>query len=99
LLQPDRRALPEAGERRHQQPLHAERRPVALGILDQLVGPADPHRPSAAFQPVVQKDAGDLAAFAGAGAVAQHPAAPETHGVLGIIGCRRDEVEGLVDHP
>ena len=38
LLQPDRRALPEARERRDQQPLLAERRPVALGVLDQLVG-------------------------------------------------------------
>ena len=76
-----------------------ERRPVALGILDQLVGLRDPHGAPAALQPVVEKDAGDLAALAGAGAVAQHPAAPEAHGVLGAIGRGRDDIEGLVDHP
>ena len=42
--QPDRRALAEARQRRDQQPLHAERRPVALGVLDQLVGLGDPDR-------------------------------------------------------
>ena len=98
-LEPDRRALPEARERRDQQPLHAERRPVALGVLDQLVGLADPDRAAAALQPVVEQDAGDLAALAGAGAVAEEPAAPEAHGILGIIGRGRDEIEGLVDGP
>ncbi len=44
LLQPDRRALAEAGERRDQQPLLPERRPVALRILDQLVGLARSRR-------------------------------------------------------
>src|ERR1700738_2763779 len=43
LLQTDRRALAEARERRDQQPLHANCRPVALGILDQLVRLADPY--------------------------------------------------------
>ena len=76
-----------------------ERRPVALSILDQLVGLRDPHCAAAALQPVVEQDARDLAALAGAGAVAQHPAAPEAHRVLGIIGCRRDDIEGLIDHP
>ena len=60
----------------------------------------DPHRAAAALQPVVEQDAGDLAALAGAGAVAQEPAAPEAHGVLGVIVARRgDDVEGLVDGP
>ena len=99
LLQPDRRALAEARQRRDQQPLHAERRPVALRILDQLVGLRDPDRAAAALQPVVEQDAGDLAALAGAGAVAQKPAAAEAHGVLGVIGRGRDDIEGLVDRP
>src|SRR6202023_3487896 len=76
LLQTDRRSLAEARERRDQQPFHAERRPVALGVLDQLVGLADPHRTTAALQPVVQQDAGDLTALSRAGAVSQKPATP-----------------------
>ena len=99
MLQPDRRALAEAGERRDQEPLLPERRPVALRILDQLVGLADPDGAAAALQPIVEDDAGDLAALAGAGAVAQHPAAPEAHGVLGVVGRGRDDIEGLVDDP
>ena len=86
-------------ERRDQQPLLAERRPVALGVLDQLVGFRDPDRAAAALQPVVEQDAGDLAALAGAGAVAEKPAAAEAHGILGVVGRGRDDVEGLVDRP
>ena len=74
----DRGALGEARQRRDQQPLLAERRPVALGILDQLVGFRDPDGAAAALEPVVEQDAGDLAALARAGAIAEHPAAPET---------------------
>ena len=86
-------------ERRDEEPLLAERRPVALGVLDQLVGLGDPDRAAAALQPVVEDDAGDLAALAGAGAVAQQPAAAEAHGVLGIVRRGRDDIEGLVDRP
>ena len=57
----------------------AYRRPVAAGVLQQLVGGGQPQRPAAAAQPVVEDDGGDLAALAAAGAVAQHPAAPQTH--------------------
>ena len=57
----------------------ADRRPVAACVLEQLVGGGQPQRPAAAAQPVVEDDGGDLAALAAAGAVAQHPAAPETH--------------------
>ena len=57
----------------------ADRGPVAAGVLEQLVGGGQPQRPAAAAQPVVEDDGGDLAALAAAGAVAQHPAAPETH--------------------
>ena len=91
--------MPEARERRDQEPLLAERRPVALGVLDQLVGFRDPDRAAAALQPVVEQDAGDLAALAGAGAVAEQPAAAEADGVLGVVGRGRDDVEGLVDDP
>ena len=57
----------------------ADRGPVAAGVLEQLVGGGEPQGPAAAAQPVVEDDGGDLAALAAAGAVAQHPAAPETH--------------------
>ena len=57
----------------------ADRGPVAARVLEQLVGGGQPQRPAAAAQPVVEDDGGDLAALAAAGAVAQHPAAPETH--------------------
>ncbi len=77
----------------------AERRPVALGVLDQLVGLRDPHRASAALQPVVEKDAGDLAALPAPVPSPSIQPRPEANGVLGTIGRGRDEVEGLVDHP
>ena len=99
LLQTDRRALSEARQRRHQQPFHAERRPVALGVLDQLVGLADPDRAATALQPVIEQDAGDLTALARAGAVAQKPATPELHGIVRIVPRRADEVIGLVNRP
>ena len=57
----------------------ADRGPVAARVFQQLVGGGQPQRPAAAAQPVVEDDGGDLAALAAACAVAQHPAAPETH--------------------
>ena len=97
--QPDRRALPEARQRRDQQPLHAERRPVALRILDQLVGLADPDRAPATLEPVVEQDAGDLPSLAGAGAVAQKPAAAKADGIRRIVGRGRHDVESRIDRP
>ena len=82
-----------------EKPFLAERRPVALGVLDQLVGLRDPDRATAALQPVVEQDAGDLAALAGAGAVAEKPAAAEADGVLRIVRRGRDDIEGLIDGP
>ena len=99
LGEPDRRALLEAGERRDEKPFLAERRPVALRVLDQLVGLRDPDRAAAALEPIVEDDAGDLAALAGAGAVAEKPAAAEADGVLGVVGRGRDDIEGLVHRP
>ena len=57
----------------------ADRGPVAAGVFKQLVGGGQPQRPALAAQPVVEDDGSDLAALAAAGAVSQHPAAPETH--------------------
>src|SRR6267143_3019489 len=99
LLETDRRALAEARQRRDQQPFHAERRPVALGVLDQLVGLADPDRAAATLQPVVKQDTGDLTALACAGTVSQKPAAPESYGIVRIVARRADEVISLVDGP
>ena len=81
FLERDRRALAEARERHDVGAVAADRRPVALGVLDQLVGFGDPERAAAALEPVVENDGGDLAALAGAGAVAEEPAAPEAHRV------------------
>src|SRR5579871_3500876 len=64
LLQADRRALAKARQWRDLQTLLSERRPVALGVLDQLVGLRDPESAAAALEPVVEHDAGDLAALA-----------------------------------
>ena len=70
----------------------ADRGPVAAGVFEKLVGGGQPQRSAAAAQPVVENDGGDLAALAATGAVAQHPAAPETHwrgqgfAVAGSIG-------------
>src|SRR3546814_16627528 len=72
----------------------AERGPVAHRVLDQLVGLGDPERPAAALEPVVEDDAGDLAALAPPGAVAQEPNAPAAQGVPGSMGrpACRDQV-------
>ena len=88
FLERDRGALPEARQRHDVGAVAADCGPVALGVLDQLVGFRDPHRPAVALKPVIKNDAGDLAALAGAGAVAEKPAAPEAHGVLRIGGRR-----------
>jgi hypothetical protein len=41
----------------------------------------------------------DLAALAGAGAIAQEPAAAEADSVLGVVECGRDHIECLIDRP
>jgi hypothetical protein len=84
--EPYRHALLEAGERRDQEPLLTERRPVALGVLDQLVGLRDPDRAPAALQPIVEQHARDLAALARTGAVTEEPAPAEANSVLGCRG-------------
>ena len=99
LVEPDRRALAEARQRLDQQALLAQRRPVAPRVLDQRLGLGDPQRRAPALEPVVEDDAGHLAALAAAGAVAQEPAAPEAHGALGIVGRGGDDIEGRVDRP
>ena len=70
-----------------------------MRILDQLVGFGDPDRFGAALQPVIEQDARGLPALAGAGAVAEEPAAAKAHRVFGVIRCGRDNVPGLVDRP
>src|SRR5258708_3579346 len=66
FVERDRGALAETRQWRDVGAVAANRDPVALGILDQLVGLGDPDRPAAAFQPVVKQGRGDLAALAGA---------------------------------
>ncbi len=99
LAEPDRRSLAKTRERRYQKPFHAERRPVALGVLDQRVGFRDPDGAASALEPIVEEDARDLPALAGAGAVAEEPAAAEADGVRRVVGCGRDDVEGRIDRP
>jgi len=91
--------LREARERRDQQTLHAQRRPVALRVLEQLVGLRDPDRLAPALQPVVENDAGGLATLAGAGAIPEHEASTEVDGVRCVVAGGRDEVEGLINGP
>ena len=89
----DRRALLEARLRNDLQLLLAERRPVALRVLEQLVGFRNPERFAAAFEPIVEHDARDLAALPGAGAVAEIIAAAETHRLLGVVGRDGNRIE------
>ena len=99
LLEPDWRALPESRERRDQKPLLAERRPVALGILEQFIRLRHPDGAATATQPIVEQHAGDLAALARAGAIAKEPTAAEAHRILGVVRRRGDEVIGRIDRP
>ena len=71
----------------------ADGAPVASRVLQQRIGLRQPERSLAAPQPLVEDDGGDLPALAAAGAVAQHPAAPEADrtgqrlvGVDGLVG-------------
>ncbi len=98
-VEPDGRALRETRQRRDQQALHAEGRPVPLRVLEQLVRLGDPDGLAPALEPVVEDDAGRLAALAGAGAVAEHEAAAEADGVRRIVGRGADEIAGLVHGP
>ena len=97
--QPDVLALRKARQRRDKQAFHAEGRPVALSVFQQLVGFGDPDGLAAAVHPVVEDDPGRLAALARAGAVAEHKASTEADGVRGIVGRGRDEIEGFVERP
>src|SRR6202011_6280171 len=97
FLERDCAALAKASERHDVGAVAADRGPVALGVLDQLVGLRNPDRAAAALEPVVEDDAGDLAALAGAGAVAEKPAAPEAQRVQRVRRRGRDEIVGLVD--
>jgi hypothetical protein len=99
LREPDWRTLPVTRKRRNKQALHAERRPIALRILDQLVGFADPDRTASPLQPIVQQNAGDLSALASPGPISQEPAAAKADGILRIIArCRRD-IKGRINRP
>ena len=86
-------------QRRDQQPLLAQRRPIALRVFEQLVRLRHPDRAAAPFQPIVQQDAGDLASLAAASAIAQEPAAPEADALLGIVRRGGDAVIGGVNDP
>src|SRR3546814_167897 len=97
--QPDRRALAEARQRRDEQALLPERRPVALRILEQFVRLRNPERAAPALQPVVENDPRDLSALARPGAVAEKPAAPEPDGRLIVVARRADHIPGLVNCP
>ena len=97
FVERDRRTLAEARQGHDVGAVAADRGPIAFGVLDQFVGFGNPDRAFAALKPIVENDGGDLAALAGAGAVAEKPAAPKTHGIRGIGRCGRHEVVGFVD--
>ena len=60
---------------------------IALGVLNQLVGLADPDRATPTFQPIVERDPGDLAAFARSCAVARSATRflPRTRSPAGLV--------------
>ena len=97
FVERDRCTLAEARQRHDVGAVAADCGPVALGVLDQFVGFGNPDGALAAFEPVVEDDCRDLTPLAGAGAVAEEPAAPEPHGVRRIRRCCRHEVVGFVD--
>ena len=99
LGEPDRCPLAEACQRLDEEALLAQGGPVAPRVLDQRLGLGDPQGLAPALEPVVENDAGHLAALAAAGAVAEEPAAPEAHGVGCAIGCRGNDIEGGIDGP
>src|SRR6185503_10089607 len=77
FIEADRGALAETLQRLDQQRLLAKRGPIPSRIADQGGGTRYPDGTTLALEPVVEDDAGDLAALAAAGAVAEEPAAPE----------------------
>src|SRR3546814_19994360 len=93
------RALAEPGERRHQQSFLSQRLPVAHRVVMERVRTAHPDRAAATFEPVVEDDARDLPALAGARSIAEEPAAPAPDGGVGLTGPPLDEVPGRREGP
>ena len=84
-VQPDRVRLLPRGLGRDVGGGPADGAPVAAGVLQQSVVLRQPDRPVAALGQVVGDDAGDLAAFAAAGAVTEEEALAERHGARVIV--------------
>lgn len=91
--------MPETGERGDEQRLLLQCPPVALRVLQQLVGLRYPDRALAALEPVVEHNARNLATFASAGAVAEEPAFAEAHSIVAVVRCGFDLVAGRIDGP
>ena len=96
----DRLRRPVVGQREEVAFVAADLAPVAPGVLEEARGLRDPERPLRPAQPAVEDDRRGLAALAAPGAVAEHPALAEAHG----LGERRidddvalEEVAVLVD--
>ncbi len=73
-----------------------QRRPVALGVLDQLVRLRDPHCLAAPAEPVIENDAGRLPALAAARAVAKEEALAELDGAGFVVSGEAKRVEVLL---
>ena len=99
LGQRDVAALCETRQRRHQQALLPERRPIALRIYQQLVAFRDPERLAAALAPVVEQDPSRLAALARAGAITEEETPAEADSISGVLRCCGYHVSGLIDGP
>ena len=97
LVERDRRALAEARQRHDVGAVAADRGPVALGVLDQLVGFGEPDRAAAAL--------GQLSRMMPAIWRPLPPPVPSPRNqprrkrtaFVGIVGRGRDEIVGLVD--
>src|SRR5690606_16054375 len=68
-------SLPIARQRRHEESLLPQRRPVALCVFEQAVGDRQPHGALPTLEHIVEDDPSNLPTFARAGAVTEEPAA------------------------
>src|SRR3546814_1266003 len=93
----DRTALAETRQRRDEQALLPERRPVTLCVFEQPIRDRQPDGTAPAFQPVVEDDARNLAALARAGSIAEEPPAAQADSLIIVLARGGHDVCRLVD--
>jgi hypothetical protein len=73
------------------------RAPPSRAAHPRSVGFRDPQRLAAAFEPIVEEDARDLAALAGALAIAEIEASAKANGILSAIRRDANAIEAFID--